>query len=114
MNPEDPVDLSPLDPLQDPDHWREVVERTHARVDLLLANRQTDPLTLIAGWSRTLTLVAAIAILALIPVELLLEKREARLEQIELLSQLAVASVRGESAPTGAELSRVILVGGPP
>src|SRR5688572_30012070 len=109
MNPEDPVDLSPLDPMQDPDHWREVVARTNARVDLLLAQRQRDPLTLIACWSRALTLAAAIAILALIPVELMLEKREAKDEQLELLSQLAVASVHGESAPTGAELSRVLL-----
>ena len=114
MNAEEPLDLSPLDPMQDPDRWNEVVQRTQARVDLILATRQRDPLMLIAGWSRTLMLAAAIVILALIPVELLLERREAKVEQIELLSQLAVASVRGESAPTGAELSRVLLDGGPP
>lgn len=114
MNPEDRVDLSPLDPMQDTDHWGEVVEGTLKRVNVLLANRQADPLTLIAGWSRTLTLAAAIAVLLLIPVELMLERRESKVEQIELLAQLAVASVRGERPPTGAELSRVLVFGGQP
>ena len=108
------MDLSPLDPMQDPDHWREVVDRTLMRMDVLLARRQRDPLTLIASWSRVLKLAAIIVILLLIPVEFMLEKRESTTEQIELLARFSVASVQADTPPSGAELSRVLIFGGQP
>ena len=108
------VDLSALDPEQTPERWREVVDGTLQRVDEVLVARPRDPLTLIASWSRSLTLTGAMVIILLIPVELALESREARAEQVQTLVRLSTETALGEEMPTGAELSAAIWGGALP
>ena len=104
MNEQDPVDLSPLEP----ERWDAVVEDTLRRVDAVLAARPQDPLTLIASWSRALTIGAAVVVALLAPVELALERREARAEQVDSLVRLTTRATLGAQPPTGAELSRAL------
>ena len=104
MKEQEPVDLSPLEP----ERWETVVEATLRRVDAVLAARPQDPLTLIASWSRSLSIGAAVVVALLVPAELLLESREARAEQVDSLVQLTTRAALGERPPTGAELSRAL------
>jgi hypothetical protein len=67
MSEAPPVDLSPLDPARDPDRWASIVEQTRTRIDAvyLERERQTDVLTIVAGWARPV-LAAAAAVLLLL------------------------------------------------
>ncbi|HEX2210999.1 MAG TPA: hypothetical protein VHG93_25170 [Longimicrobium sp.] len=107
------LNLSALDPARAPRPWRAVMEATMARVDgVLLARARPDPLTLIAGWRRPLLALAAGAVLLLVPVEVALERREARQEALRGLVSVSTAWAQEGRDPTGAELLRAIRTGG--
>ena len=108
MDEHEPVDLSPLDPMQEPDRWRAIVDATMLRVDEVFASQPEDALALIASWRRRLIMAAAVAIALLLPVEFVLEKRESVAEQIQVLVRLSTRSALGEGLPSGAELSRAL------
>lgn len=108
MSEHERVDLSELDPLREPGRWDATVEATMARVDAVLAGRTRDPLSLIASWSRQLTLGSCLVVALLIPIEIILERREAGAEQVRDLVRLSTETALGEGAPTGAELSRAL------
>ena len=107
MHEPEPIDLSPLDPDADPERWRTVVEGTLSRIDGVLAVRPRDPLSLIASWSRSLTLTGALVVLLLIPVEIAFDSREARAEQVETLVRLSTETALG-AVPTGEQLSEAL------
>lgn len=111
---ERPLDLSALDPARDPARWRGVVGATLARVDDALLHRRQDALALIAGWRRPLLAAAAAALLLLLPVEVALERREARTETVRGLVAASTAWAQEGRAPTGAELLRAMATGGAP
>jgi hypothetical protein len=107
------MDLSALDPARDPRRWGAVLEATMARVDgVLLARARPDPLSLIAGWRRPLLAMAAAAVALLVPVEVALERREAREQALRGLVSVSTAWAQEGRAPTGAELLRAIHTGG--
>jgi hypothetical protein len=106
MNEEDRMDLSPLEPT--PAHWRSVMEATMARVDGVLLRRPQDPLSLIAAWSRPLLVAAAVALLLLVPFEVVLEMREARAEQVQRLVALSSEWDHGEPPPSAADFLRAL------
>lgn len=108
MTDHDRLDLSALDPTRDPEHWERVRVATLARVDAVLSRRSDDPLVAIAGWRRPLLVVAAALLALLIPVELALELREPRAEQVERLVSLSTGLVDGEEPPSGAEFLRAL------
>ena len=110
MNEHDPLDLSPLDPAADAARWQRVVDATLLRVGAVLEARAQDPLTLIASWRRPMLIAAAVALAILVPVELLLEVREARAEQVEALVTLSAELVRAEVPPSGADFLRALAV----
>ena len=87
MRDDEPLDLSALNPGDE--HWRSYVDATLARADDVLRRRREGPLELIAGWTRPLLLAAAAIVALLVPVELMLERREPRVEQIERLVTLS-------------------------
>jgi hypothetical protein len=108
MSENDELDLSPLDPLEDPDHWRDVVSATRQRVDAVLAGRADDPLAAIVEWRRPLLIAAAAAVALLVPVELYLETREPRAEQVERLVALSSSGAVEGDPPSGAEFLRAL------
>lgn len=108
MNESEPLDLSALDPAEDPAHWQSVVDGTLERIDGVLDRRSIDPLTLIAGWSRPVLLAAAAALAVLVPVELALEEREDRREQVERLVALSLHWEMGRQPPTGTEFVQAL------
>ena len=102
----DAVDLSPLDPAG----WQRVVDGTLARVDgaLEARARARDPLALIASWRRPVLVAAGVAVAVLVPVELVLEVREARAEQVEALVTLSAALIQAPTPPSGADFLRAL------
>jgi hypothetical protein len=110
MNDPDRLDLSALDPLRDPAHWRAVVGETMARVNLVLERRvpREDPFTLIASWARPVLLTAAGILTLLIPAEIALEAREAQVERLRRLVALSEQVASDVPAPTGAEFLRAL------
>ena len=108
------LDLSALDPARDPGRWRAVFDGTLARVDDVLLQRRQDALTLIAGWRRPLLAAAAAAVLMLVPVEVMLERRETRVETVRGLVAASTAWAHEGRAPTGAELLRAMDTGAAP
>ena len=108
------LDLSALDPARHPDRWRAVVGATLARVDEALLHRRQDPLALIAGWRRPLLAAAAAAVLVLVPAELVLKRREARVKPVRGLVEVSTAWAHEGRAPTGAELLRAMDTGAAP
>src|SRR5687768_11858991 len=116
MNEHDPLDLSPLDPGRDPARWQRVVDATLLRVNAVLEARERaqDPLTLIASWRRPVLVAAAVTLAIVIPVELVLEVREARAEQVEALVTLSTEVVRAETPPSGADFLRALAAGSQP
>jgi hypothetical protein len=108
MTEHDRLDLSALDPMRDPEHWERVMAATLVRVDAVLAHRADGPLAAIAAWSRPLLLAAAAALALLVPVELALELRESRAEQVERLVSLSTAWDGAEEPPTGVEFLRAL------
>ena len=81
---------------------------TLVRVDAVLSHRADDPLAAIAGWKWPLLVAATTALVLLIPVELALELREPRAEQVERLVSLSTQWEDGEEPPTGAEFLRAL------
>ena len=108
MREQEPLDHSELDPMREPDRWRSLVDATLLHVDGVLAARSRDPLSLIASWSRPLTWAGCLVIALLIPVEIMLERREMGEEQIQTLVRLSTETAFGEGLPTGAELSQAL------
>ena len=110
MKEQEPVDLSPLAAAADPARWQRVVDATLSRVDAVLEARERaqDPLTLIASWRRPVLIAAGVALAVLVPVELLLEVREARAEQVEALVTLSSGLTRSEAPPSGADFLRAL------
>lgn len=108
------LDLAALDPARDPGRWRAVFDGTLARVDDVLLHRRQDALTLIAGWRRPLLAAAAAAVLMLVPVEVMLERRETRVETVRGLVAASTAWAHEGRAPTGAELLRAMDTGAAP
>jgi hypothetical protein len=107
MNDDDRFDFSALDPMRDPEHWREVVATTLGRVDAALDRRTADPLATIVGWKRPLLIAAAVAVALLVPVELALELREPRAEQVQRLVSLSI-DWGGDDPPSGAAFLRAL------
>ena len=114
MSESDRLDLSPLDPTVDPARWRAVTDATMARVELVLRARRQDPLTLIASWSRPLLVSAAVAVAALVPLEIALEARERREERVRRLVELSAVVGEVGGPPSGAAFRRALLDGGQP
>lgn len=104
MNEDERIDLRALEP----EEWGAAVQGTMRRVERVLASRQRDPLTLIAGWSRSLTLAAAAAVALLVPVEVALEVREAESDRVRTLVWFSTRTALGEEPPTGEELLRAL------
>ena len=104
------LDLSPLDPMRDPGHWRAVFDGTLQRVDAVLRERlrQRDPLELIADWLKPVLLAAAVVMAILVPVEIALERREAEAEQVQRLVTLSANWARAEAKPTAADFVRAL------
>ena len=102
------MDLSPLDPLEDPVRWQALLDGVQLRVDAVLADRsgQARPLIVIASWRRRLMLAAAVVIAALVPAELALEAREGDQERVRRL--VAVSVLGDDGRPTGAEFLRAL------
>jgi len=108
MSDDDRLDLTPLDPMEHPHRWDAVLHGTLRRVDAVLAERNhpEDPMIVIASWRRRLLLAAAAALAILVPTEILLEMREARLERVQRL--VDVSSHWGSTPPTGADFVRAL------
>lgn len=108
MNDDTRLDLTPLDPLDDPLRWEGFVAGTLQRVDAVLAEREgpESPMLVIASWRRRLLLAAAAALALLVPAEIVLELREARHERVERL--VAVSTHWGATPPTRAEFLRAL------
>lgn len=108
MNDRDRIDLSPLDPMQDPEHWRAVVAATLTRVDAVLPRSADDPFVMIAAWSRPLLIAASLALVVLVPVEFALERRDDRVEQVERLVSLSAGWDHGEVPPSAEQFLRAL------
>lgn len=104
MNDSASVDLKALEP----EGWEVVLKQTLRRTDELLAARRRDPLTLIASWSRGVTISAFVAVAILIPVEVALETREYESERVQTLVRLSTQTALGAQALTGEDLSRAL------
>jgi len=108
MRDDDRLDLTALDPAENPRRWEAIVDGTLRRVDAALAERtrREDPMVVIASWRRGLLLAAAASLGILVPTEVLLEMREARQERVQRL--VAVSSHWGATPPTGADFLRAL------
>ena len=106
---ERPIDLSALDARADQAAWDALVRQTVARAEQAIATRPQSPTHVIAGWSRPLLAVAAVLVALLVPVEVALEARERRAEQVERLVTLSVGWGSGRMAPSAADLSRALV-----
>lgn len=114
MTDHDRLDLSALDPTRDPEHWERVMAATLVRVDAVLSRRIDDPFTAIAVWKRPLLVAAAATLALLVPVELALELRESRAEQVERLVSLSSSWEDGGRPPSGAAFLRALTAEGTP
>ena len=108
MTEEDRVDLSALEP--DPDRWQAIIAATRLRAEVVVERRVEDPLWTIAMWSRPILVAGAVALALLIPVEMALEAREPRVEQVERLVQLSTERAE-PSPPSGADFLRALAAG---
>jgi hypothetical protein len=106
---EEPVDLSALDATADAARWEAFLVAAMMRADATLAARMQTPADLIASWSRPLLLAAAVVVALLVPLEILLEARETRTQQIERLVTLSVDWANGGAAPSGSQLRGVLI-----
>lgn len=109
MHDDKPLDLSALDPLRHPARWRAFVASTHARLGAVLEGRarQNDLVHFIVSWRRPLLATAAAIIVALIPAEILLERREVETERVRRL--VAISLWPGaERLPNGADFRRAL------
>jgi hypothetical protein len=101
MRDDEPVDLSVLD--IDDVHWKRMLSDTRQRVDVVLDER-TNPLVTVASWRRPLLVAAAGLVALLVPVELMLEVREADAARVDALVQLSTRALRADQQPTASEL----------
>ena len=108
MSEEQRLDLSALDPRADTARWSAFLRETAGRVDAVMAERSTDPLTLIAGWMKSVTAATALVVAMLVPVEMVLERREAGQAQIDRLVQLSAEALRDGGIPTATELTQAV------
>jgi hypothetical protein len=108
MNDDEPFDLSALDPARDAARWGAIVAATHRRAAAALDERVRgdDPIQLIASWRRPLLAAAAAALIALIPAEIVLERREVQMERVNRLVQISRLPTEGR--PTGADFRRAL------
>ena len=100
-----PLDLSALDPERDAERWRALLDATVRRANDAVSVRAETPVQLIASWSRPLLLAAAMLTALLVPVELVLERRETRTEQVRRLAQLSAAR---DGAPSGSDIVQAL------
>jgi hypothetical protein len=99
----DRLDLSALAARADAEHWDRVLAATRLRVDAAVTRRAHDPLATIAGWTRPLLVAAGTALLVLLPVEIALEAREARTEQVQRLVALSADVLHAGAAPSATD-----------
>ena len=111
MSGNDRLDLSPLDPAADAARWRAVMDATLERVEVVLRARRADPLTLIASWSRPLLVSAGVAAAVLVPVQVALDARDRREEQVRALVDLSVVVDHADTPPSGADFRRALAEG---
>ena len=110
MSGEERLDLSALDPARDPERWERVVAEALARVDAVLPHTR-GALSTIAAWRRPLLIAAAVTLALLVPVELALEAREPRVEQVRRLVSLSVDWGRGAYPPSVSDFLRALAPG---
>jgi hypothetical protein len=110
------VDLSPLDPARDPEHWARIVEATRLRVEQVLSARadRIGVLAVLGSWARPILAAAAVALLALGAA--LASARSpaphvARTSDVARLAALSAGMADGHR-PTGAELAAAVRVRG--
>lgn len=108
MSSEDRIDLSALDPMRDPERWHDRVDAAVRSVEARLLERRVDPLAKIADWRRPLLIAASTALLLILPVEIALELREPRIEQVERLVSLSVEWGHGERAMSASDFLRAL------
>ena len=110
MSETPPVDLSPLDPARDPERWASIVRQTRTRIDAVLRERgrQTDVLTIVAGWARPV-LAAAAAVLLLLGASFAARSGmpAPRASGARSLAALSAGYADGH-VPTGAELAAAL------
>ena len=107
LSPDDEtLDLSPLEP----ERWQSFLDTTLQRADVALAERGNgeDPLELIASWRRPLLGAALAAGFALAIAEVVLERREVRLERIERLVTISAGWPATGQRPTSADFLRAL------
>lgn len=103
-----PIDLSALDAAADARRWEAFVQATIARAERALAEREITPIDVIASWRTPLLAAAALVIALLVPVEMALERREARAGQVERLVGLSADWSADASLPTGSQIRRAL------
>ena len=112
MNEPEPVNLSPLDPARDPQHWSAVMEATRLRVEAVLSERTAslDALTVVGRWARPILAAAALA-LGLLGATLAAVRETAPsalpASDAQRLAALSVGFAEGH-VPTGAELAAAV------
>ena len=110
MSEAPPVDLSPLDPARDPGRWALIVQQTRTRIDavFLERKRQTDVLTIVAGWARPVLAAAAVVLLLLAATFAAWSGTPApRASGARNLAALSAGYADGH-VPTGAELAAAL------
>ena len=108
MNEHDRLDLSALDPMRDPDRWARIVAATTVRAEAAVARRGEDLFATIASWRRPLLLAAAVAVLVLVPIEVALEAREPRAEQVQRLVALSAGLHESDAPPPSTAFLRAL------
>ena len=112
MNEPEPVDLSPLDPARDPEHWSAIMGATRLRVEALLLERAVSPdaLTVVGGWARPILAAAALA-LGILGATLAAVRgpapRALPASDAQRLAALSIGFADGH-VPTGAELAAAV------
>ena len=105
-NDEVPIDLSAL--AAEEARWEALLRATTARAEHALAQRRLTPIDVIASWRTPLLAAAALVVALLVPVELVLERREARAGQIERLVTLSAEHASADALPTGSQIRQAL------
>ena len=111
MTPDDDdrIDFSPLAGDQPPGRWQSVMNQTLARIDRAMASPPAEnPLEIIAAWRGPLIRAALAAGVVFALVELALERRETRMEQVARLVAVSTAWPSGGQAPSGTDFLRAL------
>jgi hypothetical protein len=109
MTDPDRLDLSPLDPGRDPEHWSDFLAVTRLRVEAAMERvaDTRDPVELLAGWLRPVLAAAAVLVALLGSARLLVGGRGAALEhasEARRLAALSDESLGHGLRPSGAQL----------